>query len=190
MLLKKSNSNKSNHSTAFCVALGGVISALVMLLMFCATMFPMLDYAIPAYAGFLMVVIIVEAGSKWAWITYAACAVLCPLMTPNYEAALLFVLFMGYYPMLYVALGKIENRYIRTGFKLLVFNAAILIYAMIFQYVFTSVDLLEGMESFGKWAAPVLLIMANVFFFFYDRLLGQLIDVYIKWFRKKILQKR
>ena len=67
---------KKTAGKAFCVALGGIITALVVLLMFCATMFPMLDYAIPAYAGFLMVIVIEEAGSKWALLTYCACRAL------------------------------------------------------------------------------------------------------------------
>jgi hypothetical protein len=177
-------------TTAFCVALGGIITALVSLLMFCATMFPMLDYAIPAYAGFLMVVVIVEAGSKWAVLTYCSCAVLCPLITPDYEANLLFIIFMGYYPFLYVYLERLRNRQLRIALKLVIFNTAVIIYAMLFQYIFTSVNLFEGMESLGKWAAPAMLIFANAFFVIYDRLLGQLIGLYTGWFRKKILRKR
>jgi hypothetical protein len=158
--------------------------------MFCATMFPMLDYAIPAYAGFLMVVVIVEAGSKWALLTYCACAVLCPLITPDYQANLLFILFMGYYPILYVYLRRVRSGHLRIALKLLIFNAAIIIYAVLFQYIFTSVDLFEGMENFGEWAAPAMLLLANAFFAVYDRLLGQLIGLYANWFRKKILRKR
>ncbi|MGN0634009.1 MAG: hypothetical protein ACI4JW_09095 [Oscillospiraceae bacterium] len=181
---------KKTAGKAFCVALGGIITALVVLLMFCATMFPMLDYAIPAYAGFLMVIVIEEAGSKWALLTYCACAVLCPLTTPDYQANLLFILFMGYYPILYVYLERITITRLKTLLKFLVFNTAIIVYAMLFQYIFTSVDLLEGMEAFGKWAAPAMLVMCNVFFVIYDRLLGQLIELYTRWFRKRILTKK
>lgn len=190
LLSERKDAEERRPGTAFCVALGGIITALVMLLMFCATMFPMLDYAIPAYAGFLMVVVIAEAGSKWALITYCACAVLCPLMTPDYQANLLFILFMGYYPILYVFLERLGNRTVCTALKFLVYNAAIIIYAMLFQYIFTSVDLFEGLEKLGKWAAPAMLVFANVFFVLYDNLLGQLIEIYTKWFRNKILRKR
>ena len=176
--------------TAFCVALGGTITSLVLLLMFMATAFPALDYAIPTYAGFLMVVVIVEAGSGWALVTYCACALLCPLLTPDYEATLLFILFMGYYPILYVFLNRIKNSVLRMSVKLIVFNAAVLAYAAVFKFVFTSVDLMEGMESFGKWAEPALLGLANIFFIFYDRVLGMLIKKYIGWFRKKVLKRK
>lgn len=54
-----------------------------------------------------------------------------------------------------------------------------------FQYIFTSVDMLEGMEMFGKYAVLVLWAAANLFFFIYDYALTQLTDMYINWFRKK-----
>ena len=97
---------------------------------------------------------------------------------------------MGYYPILYVYLERITITKLKTLLKFLVFNTAIIIYALLFQYIFTSVDLLEGMEAFGKWAAPAMLVMCNVFFVIYDRLLGQLIELYTRWFRKRILTKK
>lgn len=177
-------------STAFCVALGGIISALVLLMMFCSTMFPAFDMAIPTFAGFLMVVIIIEAGTKWAVTAYFACAALSMLMTPDYEAVLLFILFMGYYPILYVYIKKLKPALLRFIVKLMIFNAAVVVYAMCFKFIFTSVDLLEGMESFGEMAAPALLGLANLFFVIYDSLLGMLIVMYSKWFRKKILRRK
>ena len=102
------HSSDSKPSTAFCVALGGITSALVLLMMFSSTMFPAFDMAIPTFAGFLMVVIIIEAGTKWAVTAYFSCAALSLLMTPDYEAVLLFILFMGYYPILYVYIKKLK----------------------------------------------------------------------------------
>ena len=51
-------------------------------------------------------------------------------------------------------------------------------------------DLLEGMEKFGKYALLVLWVGANIFFYIYDMLLGQLINLYVNWFRKKILKRK
>lgn len=175
---------------SFCVALGGTITSLVLLLMFMSTIFPMFDYAIPTYAGFLIVAVIVEAGAKWALLTYFACAFLCPLLTPDYEATLLFIMFMGYYPILYVLLMRLKSAAMIRALKTAVFNAAMILYALIFQYIFTGVNLFEGMEMFGKWAPLVLLAMANMFFVFYDNILGKLMKIYIMWFRKKVLKRK
>ena len=155
------------------MALGGICSAVCLLLMFSSSFLPMLDYTIPTFAGFMMVVMIVEVDKNWAIATYCAVSLLSIFVTPNYEATLLFILFMGYYPI-----------------KLAVFNVAIVIFFLAFQYIFTSVDMLEGMEMFGKYAVLVLWAAANLFFFIYDYALTQLTDMYINWFRKKILRRK
>lgn len=150
----------------------------------------MLDYTIPAFAGFLMVVMIVETSPKWAVTTYFVVSALCLVITPNYEASMLFILFMGYYPILKFYLDQLNNKVFSWSVKYIVFNLAAAVFFLAFQYVFTSVDLLEGMDMFGKLALPVLWIMGNVFFWLYDKVLGQLVDLYVNWFRKKILRRK
>lgn len=181
---------KKTNKLAFRISLGGVITALCVFSMFCTGFLPMLDYTIPTFAGFLMVIMIVETGAKWAVTTYAAVSFLSLLVTPNYQASLLFVLFMGYYPIMKVYLDKLKNKTLSWIIKYAVFNAAIVILFMLFQYIFTTEDMLEGMEMFGKYAALVLWLAANLFFFIYDRLLGQLTNIYVNWFRKKILRRK
>lgn len=178
------------NKLAFRISLGGIISAVCLMLMFCTGMFPMLDYTIPAFAGFLMVVMIVETSPKWAVTTYFVVSALCLVVTPNYEATMLFVLFMGYYPILKFYLDRLENRMLSWTVKYIVFNLAAAVFFLVFQYVFTAADLLEGMEMFGKYALLVLWILGNMFFALYDKVLGQLVDLYINWFRKKILRRR
>lgn len=178
------------NKIAFRVALGGICSAVCLLLMFSSSFLPMLDYTIPTFAGFMMVVMIVEVDKNWALATYCAVSLLSIFVTPNYEATLLFILFMGYYPILKYYLDQKKNRLLVWAIKLAVFNVAIVIFFLAFQYIFTSVDMLEGMEMFGKYAVLVLWAAANLFFFIYDYALTQLTDMYINWFRKKILRRK
>lgn len=175
---------------AFRVALGGICSAICLLAMFCSGFLPMLSYAIPTFAGFIMVVMIVEVNKSWAFATYCAVSLLCIFTTPNYEASLLFILFMGYYPILKFYLDQKQNKLMVWVIKFAVFNAAIVIFFLAFQFIFTSVDMLEGMEMFGRYAVLVLWAMANVFFLVYEYALTQLTDMYINWFRKKILRRK
>ena len=131
-----------------------------------------------------------EVDKNWAIATYCAVSLLSIFVTPNYEATLLFILFMGYYPILKYYLDQKKNRLLAWAIKLAVFNVAIVIFFLAFQYIFTSVDMLEGMEMFGKYAVLVLWAAANLFFFIYDYALTQLTDMYINWFRKKILRRK
>ncbi len=178
------------NKLAFRISLGGIITAVCLALMFCTSMFPMLDYTIPAFAGFLMVIMIVETQARWAVTTYAAVSVLCLLVTPNYQASLLFILFMGYYPILKFYLERIKSKYAAWIVKYAVFNAAIAVFFLIFRFLLTSEDILDGMDKFGRYAIPILWLGANAFFLLYDMVLGQLINLYVNWFRKKILRRR
>lgn len=175
---------------AFRISLGGVISALCVFFMFCSNLLPMLNYTIPTFAGFLMVIMIVETSAVWAFTTYVSVSLLSFLVTPNLEAAMLFTLFMGYYPILRVYLQKIKAAPVRIIIKFAVFNAAVVVFYLLFQFVFMTEDMLEGLERFGKYAELVLLLGANVFFVIYDRLVGQLTDLYVNWFRRKIIRRK
>ncbi|MBR3666914.1 MAG: hypothetical protein IKN66_07150 [Ruminococcus sp.] len=179
-----------NNKLAFKIALGGVITSLCLFFMFCSGFLPMLDYTIPTFAGFLMVIMIVETNAGWAFTTYVAVSLLSLLITPNIQASLLFVIFMGYYPILKYFLDKLKNRPLAWAIKLIAFNAAVVLFYILFQFVFMTEDLLEGLESFGKYAEAVLLLGANVFFLIYDRLIGQLTGIYVNWFRRRILRRK
>lgn len=178
------------NKLAFRISLGGIITAICLFSMFCTGFLPMLDYTIPTFAGFLMVIMIVEINTKWALTAYAAVSFLSLLITPNYQASFLFILFMGYYPILKTYLERMKNKALSWAVKFVVFNAAVVVFFLLFQYVFMSEDMFEGMEMFGRYAALVLWLAANVFFVIYDRLLGQLTDIYVNWFRKKILRRK
>lgn len=177
-------------TTAFRVALGGICAAVCLLLMFCSSFLPGLSYTIPVFAGVLMVVMIVETDSRWAIATYCAVSLLCLFITPNFEASLLFILFMGYYPILQFWLSKQKKKLFVWLVKLAVFNAAIVIYYNLFKLLFPAMDMLEGTEFFGKYALPLLWLEAEICFLVYDRFLALVIEVYIGWFRKKILRRK
>lgn len=107
------------------IALGGLLTALGVVLMFLTGLIPIGTYALPAIAGVLLIVAVIEIGAKWAWMIYAAVAVLSLLFAADKEAALLFVLFFGYYPVLKSFLERISNKVLSWISKFAVFNVAV-----------------------------------------------------------------
>ncbi len=174
---------------AYIVSLCGVTSAVALLVMFLSGVFPMVDYAVPMYAGFTMVIIIQEAGAKWAIMTYCSVSILCIFLTPNYQASALFIMFMGYYPILRCGLEKIPASPIRWALKYAVFNAAIVCYYLVFTKLFTGIEM-DDLGWFGKYSIYVTWAGANVIFLLYDYLIGGLTDLYLNWFRKKIISRK
>ena len=172
------------------VAVGGMASGLFLLLMFMTGMVPFSEYAFPALAGIILIAVVEELGLKTAFIVYGAVSILSLLVVPVKEAALLFVFFFGYYP---VVKGKLEEkvrpRVIRFLAKLLLFNVMIVLAYVVVVNVLGIPDILEEFGSFGRYSALVLLAFGNVFFLVYDYTVGNLIDVYRDYFAPRFLRK-
>ncbi len=148
------------------IALGGLLTALGVVLMFLTGLIPIGTYALPAIAGVLLIVAVIEIGAKWAWMIYAAVAVLSLLFAADKEAALLFVLFFGYYPVLKSFLERISNKVLSWISKFAVFNVAVV------ACFFLAVNFLQLPEDsftvFGIYLPWVFLILGNAVFLIYD----------------------
>lgn len=162
------------------IAMCGMVSALSVVLMMFEGMVQIASIAMPAIAGCLLIPIVAEAGLGWAFGSYGATAVLCLLLAPDKEAALIYVLFFGYYPALFAVLGRIRNSAVRWAAKLAVFNAAAVGEAMLAAFVLGLPweDMLPLLPM--PWGALVLLLLANVVFVLYDFTLAGLIMEYFK----------
>ena len=160
------------------IALGGLLTALGVVLMFLTGLIPIGTYALPAIAGVLLIVAVIEIGAKWAWMIYAAVAVLSLLFAADKEAARLFVLFFGYYPALKSFLERISNKVLSWISKFAVFNVAVV------ACFFLAVNFLQLPEDsftvFGFYLPWVFLILGNAVFLIYDIALSGLVATYVE----------
>ena len=171
------------------IALCGMISSLCVALMFLTGVFPFATYAIPAMAGILLVILVVELSPGWALLTYIAVSLLSLIITPDKEAAVLFIFFFGHYPVIKSFLERLRSKIIEIPLKAIIFNVCIVAGYLVVIHLFGLSDVLEEMGSFGKYSTLVLLAFGNVVFWVYDFALTRLISVYITWFRPKVLRR-
>lgn len=176
--------NKSASSVAF----GGIVSALAVLLMFFTGVFPFATYALPALAGLLLVVIVIDHGMKWAWCVYAAISALAILITPDREAAAMFVLFFGYYPILKSLLEQIRLRVVEYIVKFAIFNVAMVVAYLLIIYVLGIPDILEEFGELGKYGVWIMLGLGNVVFILYDITISRLVGIYTGWLKPKLFK--
>ncbi len=165
-------------------ALGGMIAALSLVTMLLTAVIPYLTYALPAFSGALLVLMVIEINKKWAVCTFAAVSVLSFLILPDKEAAMMYFAFFGCYPIIKPIIEeKFSSKIIRLSLKALFFNAAAVSAYLIIIYVFGIP--IEETEEFGKWAIPMLLVMGNVMFVLYDLCITRLVTLYLlKWQKK------
>ena len=157
-------------------ALGGLIAALSVTMMLLTTVIPVLSYALPAIAGVLLILIVIEVDKKWAFGVYAAVSLLSLLILPDKEAAMMYVFFFGHYPIMKAILeGKCKG-FVLWLFKFLLFNVSVVAAYLIIIYVFQLP--FEEMEEYGKWAVYGLLGLGNIVFIVYDIALSRLVMLY------------
>ncbi len=172
---------RQSSKTAVC-AMVAALSVVVMML----TVIPVLTYTAPAFAGLLLIIIVIEIDKKWAVGVYAAVSALGLLIATDKEAAVMYLVFFGYYPIIKAILESKLPRWAEIVVKFLLFNAAMVGCYFILIKVFGMP--MDDMNELGKYGPLILLAMGNVVFLLYDFALTKLVIVYqMKWqdkFRK------
>lgn len=157
------------------IALCGIVTALAVVIMF-FSYFPYFTYAVPAAAGLLMIILVIEINPKWAVLSYIASSILILLLAET-EAKLMYVLFFGYYPILKERIERIRKPLIEYILKFAVFNAAVVAVYFLATKVFAIP--FDEMGSLGKYLELILLIGGNVTFAVYDFAVSRLIITYM-----------
>lgn len=156
------------------VALCGVIAALSVVVLFLTGVVPVATIALPAVAGCFLIAVVAETDVRSGVAVYAIVSVLAALLVPDREATLFYIVFFGYYPALYGTLSRIRNSVARWAAKLLVFNAAAVLEALLAVWLL-GIPLAEMLPFI-----PVLLLLMNAVFILYDLALNGLIVFYIR----------
>ena len=172
------------------VALGGIVSALCLLTMFLAGIMPALYLLLPMIAGVLMMIIAAEVNTKWAFLPYAAVSLLSMFITFDKEAALIFILLFGHYPILRFYIQKIRSKFIKNAVKFIICNVCVLSYFFVTVYVFGIAEMLDELGNFGKYGGIIMLALANIIFFLYDINLEICYNIYLKKIMPKFIRKR
>lgn len=178
---------KHSGRIAFC----GMLAALGLVIMFLSGVIPVATIALPALAGCILIPVTAEIGVKWGLGVYAVTGILGFFIVGDREALLIYLLFFGYYPVLYAVLDRIKNKPLRYIVKLLIFNAAAIADYLIVSFIFGIP--IESIEILGAYTPVVVLLLANVVFIVFDFALKGLIQTYFVRLHKtasRFLQKR
>lgn len=154
-------------TSARAVALGGVLAALGLCLMWLGGLMGIATYAAPMLCAVLLQVVKQIFGSRLGWAWYAAVAILSLLLVTDREAAWVFV-FLGYYPMIKPWLDK---RKLRLLWKGLFFNGSVFMLYALLLVVLGLPELTQEFQGMGIVLLVVLLLIGNGTFFLLDRVL-------------------
>ena len=163
-------------------AIGGIVAALSLVLMISVAIIPFLTYALPAAAGLLIVLVVIEIDKKWAFGVYVTVSILSLLLVPDKEVSVMYAAFFGYYPIIKAVFEKHLPLPISYLLKTVCFVAAMLS-SYFLMIKFMGLELNE-LEEFGMLAVPLLIGMGLVAFIFYDFVLSRFVIIYDRKWRK------
>ena len=160
------------------IALCGVLAALSLVCMLATGLVPFATYALPGLAGVFLLPVVIQCGKGWAMGVYAVVSLLAFFLVPDREASLLYLAFLGYYPVLKAVLEQYLPVVWGWIAKFAAFNVAVV------GLYFVALHLLnlpiEGFEIGGVNLPGVFLLAGNFVFLVYDRALSLLVVTYLR----------
>jgi hypothetical protein len=170
------------------IALCGILCALMVVTMLLGSIFPLTSILCPAIAGLFLIPVARECGLASGLMLYISVSLLSLLLVPDKEAALLFSLILGPYPLLRSYFNRISLKPFRIAAKLLFFNLLVTLGYFLLLFVLAPATFATGASDFNTITLLILLGMSNFVFLIYDAFLQRIAFLYefklrIKLFR-------
>ena len=161
------------------IVVAGVLVALSVIILYLGCAIEVLDLTMSAMVSLLVVIIVIEMGHSYAWLTYIATAILSVVLLPQKSPAIFYACFMGFYPIVKSYIERIHSSLVRWLIKIVIGNAAIAL-----MFLFMSIFVPE--EFAQMWMVVVTYALAILAFITYDVALTRLITVYFIKIRERI----
>jgi len=163
---------KSNYNTRK-IALTGILSAFIVIVLFLESIVPTGRLGFYVLAGFILSVIILEAGAKWSWASYVVTCAAGFLVIPEKLNILPYVLFFGIYAILKYYIESLRKTWLEILLKFAVFNL----------FLWPSWSLAKTFLPQSLTTGTMIIvtgIVAQVLFWFYDILFTAWIRFYFE----------
>lgn len=161
---------KPVKAITFCAVIAALASVIML-----ASYIPYITYASAALAGLVFIVLVIEQSKRWAFLAFLVTAIFAALFAEPYSKVL-FICFLGYYPILKAILDQIKNSALRVALKLLCFNASAALSFFALNYV-VSVPF-ERIPFKNIYIAAAVLV-ANLIFLLYDYGINGVVQFYM-----------
>ncbi len=160
------------------IAFSGVMSAVCVALLYLGSVIEVLDYSASAFAGLVVTLVIVEFGDRAGIGVWLTSSVLSLILLPVKSAALLFIVFCGWYSFAKRRLERLAP-VLSWILKLVIFNLCLAVI-----YVITVKLLL--IQDVTPLITVSVLLLANGVFLIYDVLITRIIILYVRRLRPRL----
>ena len=167
------------------VAVSGMMVALGVIILYIGSLIEVLDISMAAIASLICIITVIEYGKLYALLVFGATALLAMLLLPEKFTPSLYALLIGYYPILKEIIERMGKKSGKRGFsvlrwavKLIFFNAALAVVAVVAVYVLV-------LPESEEWMKLTMLLLGNAAFVLYDIALTRMISLYFFRIRRR-----
>ena len=163
------------------ITLTALISALAVVILYVASVWPTGRIGLVAVASVFTAAAVIEAGIRPGIYVFIVSSALGLLLIPEKSAALLYIVFFGYYPVIKSLIERIKGIVLQYALKLIVFNAAFTVVLFLLRaLILGGYSVLPGVA--------VLYPGGNVVFLLFDYGFSKLIWFYINRVSKNVFK--
>ena len=161
------------------IVVAGAFVALSIIILYLGCAIEVLDLTMSAMVSLLVVVIVIEMGYKYAWMTYIATSILSIILLPQKTPAIFYTCFMGFYPIIKSYIERIKTALGRWSVKIIIGNMAIGLMFLLMSYFVPD-------EFETGTLLIVTYVLAILAFVMYDIALTKLITFYFRMLRERV----
>ena len=151
-------------------ALGGMLAAGALVMLWLACMAPSGQLGLTAVGGLFPMAASVAAGRAVGYLCWGAAGLLGLILLPDKGVALLYLIFLGLYPVVKGAVESLRRLPLEWALKLAFFNAALTVCWFLFRELF-----LPALPDWLTGSLPALYGAGNAVFVLYDIGLSRLV---------------
>lgn len=171
------------------MAFSAILMALAVVCLFGASVAPSAKISLLALTSVFGAVSVAEYGPKYGMIHYIGVSLLALLLIPKKMLVIVYVIFLGYYPIVKMYVEKLDKRWLEWILKVIIFNVFLVIgYAVFKAFFLPSVE--SAVTAIVLNYLPWVILAMEVVFVIYDYVLSFIITYYYKVLQAKIHGRR
>lgn len=116
------NQSKNLKGTTRKIALTGILSAFIVIILFLESISPTGRLGFYVLAGFVLSIVLLECGVKWGWASYLVTSAAGLLIIPEKLNVLPYVMFFGVYTILKFHIESLRKPWLEILLKFAAFN--------------------------------------------------------------------
>ena len=168
------------------MAFASIMTALTVVCMYGSAVLPTGKIALLALASLCILVTHAQCGTKYSLIQFVAAALIGILLIPFKFQMIVFIAFIGYYPIVKSYIEQLHNHLLEWIVKILFFNAVLIIAYFVIKYFLLAYISFGTIFELALSHLALIVVAAEIAFVIYDYILSMMASYYMNVIQKRI----